>query len=125
MNRQRFASSCAGLLAAGLLLACPSQPESGDEQALTPTAPAAGARVESSDAAVTDTAQAEGQRPRRPASAGEELPVAPAPVVGSVLDEVDVMGADEAALEAERAIGDGNVLDVLDELEKEIEAGGN
>ncbi len=38
----------------------------------------------------------------------------------TVIDEVDVMGADEAAAEAEAAIDESNVLDALEELEQEI-----
>lgn len=38
----------------------------------------------------------------------------------TVLDEVEVMGADEAAAEAEAAIDESNVLDALEELEQEI-----
>lgn len=38
----------------------------------------------------------------------------------SVLDDVEVMGADEAAELAEQEIDESNVLDALDDLEKEI-----
>jgi len=52
-----------------------------------------------------------------------QQPVAPAeapPAEPSVLDEVDVTGADEAAAEAEAEIDQANVLDELEALESEI-----
>ncbi|MFT7669545.1 MAG: hypothetical protein ACI8X5_002250 [Planctomycetota bacterium] len=40
---------------------------------------------------------------------------------GSVIDEVEVMGADEAHQAAQNEINDDNVMDVLEDLEKEGE----
>lgn len=53
--------------------------------------------------------------------------LAPTPTEGtvgtqeSVLDEVEVMGVEEAAQKAEQEIDESNVLDALDDLEKEID----
>ncbi len=52
-----------------------------------------------------------------------QQPVAPSaetPTEPSVLDEVEVIGVDEAAAEAEAEIDQANVLDELEALESEI-----
>lgn len=54
----------------------------------------------------------------------DDKPLSPAvsttEATSSVLDEVEVMGADEAFDQAEQDITEENVLDALGELEKEI-----
>ena len=52
-----------------------------------------------------------------------EVEAAGSEAESSILDEVDVMGSDEAREAAERDIDDSNVLEALEQLEKEI--GGN
>jgi len=57
----------------------------------------------------------------------EAQSLAPAPIEGtanqqsSVIDEVEVMGVDEAVQQAEEEINESNVLDALEDLEKEID----
>lgn len=53
-----------------------------------------------------------------------ETPVLPAdttPEEPTVIDEVDILGADEVAAEAEAEIDEDNVLDELEALESEID----
>jgi hypothetical protein len=59
--------------------------------------------------------------PSEPTSSAND-PLSPGETVtsSSVLDEVEVMGADEAHEQAEQEITEENVLDALGDLEKEI-----